>query len=303
MTHSVKTLVVLVLAGTDAWAQNAPPLGVPENAVTRVSEHVYAIIGFPNIAIVTGRRATLVVDTGMGARNGAIVVREAQKLAHNPLLYLTTTHFHPEHAMGEQAFPPNTLLIRPAAQQEEMEKRGAEYIERFSKQSAQNKELLKDVKLRKPDIVFDREAKLDLGGVTARLLWMGPAHTIGDELIFVEQDKTLISGDIVQSKMIPFIPNSDSSVTNWLAILDKLAPLNPRFVVPDHGSLGDGSLIAQQKAFLSAFQARVLELDRQGTRIDQAARILTTELKSKYPGWDNLDSVPNLVRRIYEEGE
>jgi len=303
MTHSVKTLVVLVLAGTDAWAQNAPPLGVPENAVTRVSEHVYAIIGFPNIAIVTGRRATLVVDTGMGQRNGAVVVREAQKLSHNALLYLTTTHFHPEHAMGEQAFPPNTLLIRPAAQQEEMEKRGAEYIERFSKQSAQNKELLKDVKLRKPDIVFDREAKLDLGGVTARLLWMGPAHTIGDELIFVEQDKTLISGDIVQSKMIPFIPNSDSSVTNWLAILDKLAPLNPRFVVPDHGSLGDGSLIAQQKAFLSAFQARVLELDRQGTRIDQAARILTTELKSKYPGWDNLDSVPNLVRRIYEEGE
>lgn len=303
MKHILQTLLALALAGAAAWAQNAPPAGVPENATMSVSEHVHAIIGFPNIAIVTGRRATLVVDTGMGARNGAVVVREVQKLGHPPLLYLTTTHFHPEHAMGEQAFPANTLLIRPAAQQEEMEKRGTEYIERFSKMSPQNKELLKDVKLRKPDIVFDKEAKLDLGGVTARLLWLGPAHTIGDELIFVEGDKTLISGDIVQNRQIPFIPNSDASVKNWLAILDQIAPLSPRFVVPDHGALGDGSLIGQQKAFMVAFHKRALELSRQGIPVDQAAQTLLAEVRSKYPGWENLNAIPNLVRRIYEEGE
>ena len=304
MKHIIKTSMALVLAGAAALAQNAPPAeGVPENAVAKVSEHVYAIVGFPNIALVTGRRATLVVDTGMGQRNGAVVVREAQKLAHNPLLYLTTTHFHPEHAMGEQAFPPNTLLIRPAAQQEEMEKRSAEIIERFSNLSAENRELLKGVKLRKPDIVFDKEAKLDLGGVTARLLWLGPAHTIGDELIYVPEDKALISGDIVQSKLIPNIPNSDASVKNWLAILDQIASLAPRFVIPDHGALGDGSLIAQEKAFLSAFHKRVLELNRQGTRIDQATQIMTTETRTKYPDWGSLTAVSNLVRWIYEEGE
>jgi glyoxylase-like metal-dependent hydrolase (beta-lactamase superfamily II) len=303
LKHILQTLLALTLSGTAAWAQNAAPAGVPENATMSVSEHVHAIIGFPNIAIVTGRRATLVVDTGMGARNGAVVVREVQKLGHTPLLYLTTTHFHPEHAMGEQAFPANTLLIRPAAQQEEMEKRGTEYIERFSKMSPQNKELLKDVKLRKPDIVFDKEAKLDLGGVTVRLLWLGPAHTIGDELIFVEGDKTLISGDIVQNRQIPFIPNSDASVKNWLAILDQIAPLSPRFVVPDHGTLGDGSLIGQQKAFIVAFHKRALELSRQGMPVDQAAQTLLAEVKSKYPGWENLNAIPNLVRRIYEEGE
>ena len=304
MKYVLKIMVALALEGA-AWAQLPPasPQGVTENATMRVSEHVYAIIGFPNIAIVMGRRAMLVVDTGMGVRNGTVVVREAQKLGHPPLFYLTTTHFHPEHAMGEQAFPPNTVLIRPAAQQEELDKRGAEYIDRFSKQSAENRELLKGVKLRKPDIVFDKEARLDLGGVTARLLWMGPAHTIGDELIFVEGDKTLISGDIVQSKQIPFIPNSDSSVKNWLAILDQLAPLSPRFVVPDHGPLGDGSLIAQEKTFLSAFRKRALELNRQGTTVDQAAQVLTGEFKAKYPDWENLSAVPNLVRRIYEEGE
>lgn len=78
-----------------------------------------------------GNRATLVVDTGIGARNGAIVVKQAEKLAKAPILYLTTTHFHPEHAMGEQAFPPKTVIIRDAVQQDEMNKHAQEFMDLF----------------------------------------------------------------------------------------------------------------------------------------------------------------------------
>ncbi len=277
------------------------PQGVPENAVTRVSDHVYAIVGFPNIAIVVGDRATLVVDTGMGPRTGAVIEREAQRLAKGPALYITTTHFHPEHATGDQAFPATALLIRPAAQQEEMDQRGQEYIDLFSSRSAQNKELLKDVKLRKPDIVFDREAKLDLGGVKVRLFWLGAAHTKGDELIFVEGDSVLIPGDIVQSKLVPNMPNEDASVKGWLAILDQLEPLKPRWVVPDHGALGDGSLIAKERAFLADLQKRALDLKRAGTSVDDAGKMLQTEFKAKYADWENMNPVPNVVRRVYAE--
>ena len=277
------------------------PQGVPENSVTRVSDHVYAIIGFPNIAIVTGTRATLAIDTGMGSRNGAVVVREAQKLAKGPALYLTTTHFHPEHASGEGAFPPQTLLIRPAAQQQELEKRGQEYLDLFSSRSAQNKELLAGVKFRTPDLVFDQEARLDLGGVTARLFWLGAAHTKGDELIFVEEDGVLIPGDIVQSKLVPNMPNEDASPNGWLAILDQLASLKVRQVVPDHGELGDGSLIGKERAFLADLRQRALDLKRQGTPVDDAGRMLTAEFKTKYPDWPNMGPVANAVRRVYEE--
>src|SRR6476659_3812243 len=129
MTARVCT-ALFVWTLTAAAQQN--PQGVPENATQRVSEHVWAIVGFPNIAYVVGTRATLVVDTGMGPRNGAIVLREAQKLAKGPTLYLTTTHFHPEHAAGESASPASTILSRPSAQQEEVERRGTEYIDLFS---------------------------------------------------------------------------------------------------------------------------------------------------------------------------
>src|ERR1019366_5545310 len=89
----VPTVLVLLVAGvglpsTMAIAQNppaAPSPILPENALTRVSQHVYVIMGFPNIGIIVGNRATLVVDTGLGARNGATVVRAALKLAKSPI--------------------------------------------------------------------------------------------------------------------------------------------------------------------------------------------------------------------------
>jgi hypothetical protein len=59
----------------------------------------------PNTAIVVGSHATLVVE--LGPKNGATVARVAAGLApNNAKLFLTTTHFHPEHAGGEAGFPP-----------------------------------------------------------------------------------------------------------------------------------------------------------------------------------------------------
>src|ERR1700722_10199455 len=164
---SLLTFFLLVtLASGGAFAQTHDPM-VGENAV-QVSDHVWAIMGFPNIAIVVGSRATLVVDTGLGPKNGATAARVAAKLApNNQKLFLTTTHFHPEHAAGEPGFPPGTILIRDAVQQGEMEKHGQEMIDMFSQRSAQNKELLAGVALRSPDVLFEREATIHLGGVTA----------------------------------------------------------------------------------------------------------------------------------------
>jgi glyoxylase-like metal-dependent hydrolase (beta-lactamase superfamily II) len=266
----------------------------------RVSPHVYAIVGFPNIGIVVGDRGTLVIDTGMGPRNGAIVLKEAQKLAKGPVLYLTTTHYHPEHAAGEGAFPPNTILIRPAAQQKELTANGMRFVEMFSR-TEPNKTLLAGVKFRAPDVTFASESTLDLGGVTARLFWLGAAHTQGDELIDVQPDNTLVSGDIVQNRMVPNLPDDNANVKSWVEILAKLRPLKPRYVVPDHGALGDGALVENDYAFLSQLQTRALELKRQGKSADEAGQTLIAEFKTKFPDWPNLNGIANVVRHIYAE--
>src|SRR6266568_7012408 len=274
---SLSTLLTLAaLAATSALAQMSQPM-VSENP-TRISDHVWAIMGFPNIAIVVGSHATLVVDSGLGPKNGATAARVAAKLAPNkPKLFLTTTHFHPEHAAGEPGFPPGTILIRNAVQQQEMEKHGQEMIDMFSQRSPQNKDLLEGVVLRPPDVVFDQEATLDLGGVTARLLWFGGAHTKGDELTFVEPDKTLISGDVVQNKVVPNIFRDGGTPSSWIAVLDQVEKLGALHVLPDHSAIGDGSLVAKEKAFMTDLRTRALDLKRQGVSADDAGKLLTAE--------------------------
>src|SRR5580698_8432813 len=301
MPSRIKTLflalpALVTLANPLAFAQMSQPI-LGEDTV-KISDHVWAIMGFPNVAIIVGQRATLVVDTGLGPRNGATVARAAAKLSGNRKLFLTTTHFHPEHAAGEAGFPPNTILIRNAVQQQEMEQHGVQMVEMFSSRSAQNKELLTDVKLRSPDIVFDTEAKIDLGGVTARLLWFGGAHTKGDELTFVEPDDTLVSGDIVQNKVVPNIFGDGGTPSSWIAVLDKILALHVRYVLPDHSAPGDGSLVSKERAFIDDLRTRALALKRQGVSADDAGKQLSAEFKTKYSDWPNMN-VAGFVRSIY----
>jgi glyoxylase-like metal-dependent hydrolase (beta-lactamase superfamily II) len=293
-----------VFVSEAAGAAQLPQPLMSEDTLTKVSDHVYALAGFPNVGIVVGSRGTLVIDTGLGERNGATVVRVVQKLAKGPNLYLTTTHYHAEHTSGERAFPPNTIIIRSAVQQEEMNKGIAAHLEVFRKMSAQNKELLDNVRFRSPDILFDREAKLDLGGVTARLFWLGAAHTLGDELIFVEEDSVLIPGDIVQKNIFPMMGNDVAGVKGWLAILDTVEALHPRWIVPDHGpAVVEGSQIGKEREYILSLQARALELKRQGVSADEAAKQMTTELHAKYPDWPNTNNVAGEVQRVFGQAQ
>jgi glyoxylase-like metal-dependent hydrolase (beta-lactamase superfamily II) len=294
-------LALAALTASSAFAQMSQPM-VSENPI-KVSDHVWAIMGFPNIAIVVGSRATLVVDTGLGPKNGATVARVAAKLApNNQKLFLTTTHFHPEHAAGEPGFPPGTILIRDAVQQQEMEKHGQEMIAMFSKFSPQNKDLLADVVLRLPDVTFDQEATVDLGGVTARLLWFGGAHTKGDELTFVEPDRTLISGDVVQNQTMPNIFGDGGTPASWLAVLEKVAALNVAHVLPDHSPPGDGSLVAAERDLISEIRTRALALKRQGISVDEAGKQASAELKTQHPDWPNTNAA-GFVKSVYAEGQ
>jgi glyoxylase-like metal-dependent hydrolase (beta-lactamase superfamily II) len=303
---SVFSLMVVGAIFTPAMAraQLKQPL-LSEDNLKRVSDHVYVIEGFPNVAIVVGNRATLVVDTGLGERNGATVMRAEQKLAKGSILYLTTTHYHSEHTTGEQAFPASTIIVRDSAQQEEINKGlTAAHIEVFKKMSAQNMDLLQNVKLRAPDVIFDREAKLDLGGVTARLFWVGPAHTNGDELTYIEEDSVLIPGDIVQKDIFPILGNPDASIKGWLANLDSVEALHPKFIVPDHGpAIVDASQIGTQRAYILALQARALELKKQGVSVDDAGKTVTEELKAKHPDWPNPNNIAGEVARAYEQSQ
>jgi glyoxylase-like metal-dependent hydrolase (beta-lactamase superfamily II) len=244
-----------LIAATVHLAAQAPrpdPL-VRENTTQKVSDHVYVIpdnnVGMvPNVGIIVGDHSVLVVDTGMGARNGATILREAQKVAGAKAMYLATTHVHPEHDLGAHAFPATTKMIRADSQVEEIATDGLTTADRFRAMSPLNAELLKDARFRKADMTFKDSYILDLGGVRVRLLAMGFNHTKGDTAFFVEPDAVLFSGDIVMTRL-PNVNGPESRVQQWLSSLDKFEALKPKLIVPSHGPTGDAGMIAPYRAY------------------------------------------------------
>jgi len=224
---------------------------MPETAPKRISEHAYEIESFPNIGTVVGRTGTLVIDTGLGPRNGAVVAAQAKKLAPGNKLYLVTTHFHPEHAGGDGGFPADTVIVRSRIQQEELARDGDRMVAMFRQNSSMTEFLPENLAFRKPDVLFDKDYTLDLGGVHARIEVIGPAHTVGDQLIWVPEDRTLFTGDLAMNNDPPRFYAAGANVTVWIAALDRLAAFAPLHVVPDHGDSGDANLIRAQREFLA----------------------------------------------------
>ena len=281
----------------------APPL-VRENATVKLSEHVWAIPDFnvglvPNVGIVVGSKATLVVDTGLGPRNGETIVREMKKVSTNADVYVVLTHYHPEHSLGAAAFK-GAKLVMTRIQQQDMKELGQPIQETFANRSPLHAALLNSVSYPSPDILFDREYRLDLGGVHARLLWRGPAamHTRGDTMIFIEEDRVLFTGDVVMSRRFLAAQNT-SSISTWIATLDELASLNPVKVVPSHGTIGDATLIARDRAFLQAVQDRVGELKHAGKSSDEAVAAIVADIAPKYPEWGNPSGASAVARAAY----
>lgn len=296
--------IAVLLAVLPAAAQSRDPL-VREGATVKVGPHVYVIPDedvplVANIGIIVGTRGTLVVDTGLGPRNGAAVAREAAKVARGPELYLAVTHVHPEHDLGAQAFPAKTKMIRSRGEDADIAEFGLQLAQTFASQSPVRAELLKDAAYRKTDISFDRTYELDLGGVRVRMLAVGPTHTRGDTAFFVEGDRTLFAGDVVMSAF-PAFASPYSSVQAWLAALDQLEALRPQVIVPSHGRLVDQSAIATYRSYLRAVQSRTRELKQQGKSIDEAAQTVQTELQPRFPGMAQPARIAGAARAAYGE--
>lgn len=290
-----------------AAAQDAPTPGpfVREGVTIQLGPHTWAIPdggvgGVPNVGIVVGQRATLVIDPGLGRLNGEAVLREVAKVSNHTEVYIATTHYHPEHTTGYIAFPATAQYVNSTAQEAEFAEAGLQAIETFSGRTPVMAELLKDAQRRVADITFDRGLVLDLGGVSVRMRVVGPAHTRGDTGIFVSADGVLFSGDVVMNESF-VAANASSSMSAWLAALDTFGTMAPRTIVPAHGPIGDGTSIGTLRTILERIRTRAVALKAEGRSADEAATAIQAELTAERPTWPRANGIAALARSAWTE--
>jgi glyoxylase-like metal-dependent hydrolase (beta-lactamase superfamily II) len=307
MRQSATLLSALIASFAAITAHAQQPGAAPtaslvrEDVTEKLTNYVWAIPDggaslVPNVGIVVGKKAVLVIDTGMGARNAETVLREVAKVGAGKPIYLVTTHVHPEHDMGAHAFPKDSKLIRSKDQVEDIAAgAGTNLVPLFAQRSDLNKELLAGARHRNADIVFDKDYTLNLGGIKAKIYAMGTNHTHGDTVILV--DGVLFSGDVAMRPQ-PSFANPTAKISHWLASLDRLEALKPTQLVPSHGSFGDTSIIAGYRAYLTHIRDRSAELKKAGKSQDEAIQIITDEMSRQYPDKNRLAGA---IRAAYSE--
>ncbi len=209
----------------------------------------------PNIGIIGGTQSVLVVDTGMGPRNAEKVLDFATEYAAGRKLYLSTTHFHPEHAFGAQVFAGKATFLINQAQAEDLATKGPGYLEMFRGLGEPVARQLEGVQLATPDVVYDNSYELDLGGRVVQLKATGRAHSKGDQVVTIPDAGVLFAGDLAEAgqfAIFPWFPPHDTDVSGirWIAVMQRLAAQSPRVVVPGHGDVGGPQLLADVSDYL-----------------------------------------------------
>jgi glyoxylase-like metal-dependent hydrolase (beta-lactamase superfamily II) len=147
---------------------------------------------------------------------------------------------------------------------------------------------LQGVELATPDVVYDQEHDLDLGGRVVTLRATGRAHSRGDQVIRVED--ILFTGDLVETgqfAIFPWFPPHDADVSGlrWIEVMRRLAESNPRVVIPGHGDSGGAQLLTDVQEYLELLRDETWR--RRDSAMDEQTIVaeVTDVLTKLHPDW------------------
>jgi glyoxylase-like metal-dependent hydrolase (beta-lactamase superfamily II) len=129
-------------------------------------------------------------------------------------------------------------------------------------------------------IAFER------GGVRFRLIDVSGAHSPEDIMLWVDNDRVLLAGDLYFSGRIPFVGNADSKA--WLAAMERIGPLKPVMVVPGHGhaSKDPEPDLALTRAYLRFLRDEMGKAVRDLVPFDEAYATVDWSRFAKVPAFD-----------------
>lgn len=284
-----------------------PPPTVDTSAAREIADGVFVIPDrrvplVPNIGIVGGRDALLVVETGMGPANGTKVLEAARRIAGGRTIILTLTHFHPEHGFGAQAFKGNARITYNRAQRDELKAKGEAYLGMFRTFGPGVAAALDGTELVMPDDVYDGEqTTIDLGGRTVELHTFGLAHTRGDQVVWLPAERILFTGDLAEERIFPIFPwfppnDADLDGAHWASVLGELEGWRPATVVPGHGDVGDIGILSAVRDYMVDLGSRVAVRRKRGDTADAIVAELAPVVRAEHSDWSSPEWIDFAIR-------
>ena len=217
----------------------------------QLSPHCWAYTaeGDPNSGVIIGDKFIMVSDATATPAMARDLIQQIRKVSDKPIKYVLLTHYHAVRVLGASAYAAEgaTEIIASRGTYELIVERGAEdmqsEMERFPRlfRGADSVPGLTWPTLVVGDGKPGRQGSLeiDLGGVKVQIWHPGPGHTRGDTIAWVEEEKVLFSGDLVEYEAGVY--TGDAQLEEWPATLEALRALKAEYIVPGRGEAMKGN--------------------------------------------------------------
>jgi glyoxylase-like metal-dependent hydrolase (beta-lactamase superfamily II) len=302
---------VLLLAAT-LHADAASASGVFDLEIVPLRQDIYLIrrpdpLRQPvegNSIVIVNEADVVVVDSGGSPLSATNALRLIRGVTPKPVSVLINTHWHGDHNLGNQVYReafPDLRIVSHAATQAHMSGETMSYvaglpaeldgyIKEFEAMAAKEplserrrlmledlrvaKAEMERVRLTPPDDSFTDKLTLQRGKREIQVLHLGKGNTDGDAIVWLPQEKVLISGDLV---VHPLPYGIGSYPREWLATLEKLSRFPFELLVPGHGEpQKDREYIQQLSRALTSVRSQVGAAVAKGLDLDATTKAIDT---------------------------
>lgn len=284
-----------------------------------------------NSSVIVNDQDVVVVDDHISPAAAWVLLDEVKALTNKPVRAVINTHFHYDHAHGNQIFGPEVdiigheftrqMLLGVSTQMplfknylaglprgvEDLSRRAAAETDATRKAALQtqlraaenNVAAQAELRPTPPNVTMKTEMTLHRGDREIQIRFLGRGHTAGDIVVYLPKERVVITGDFLTAALSNM---SDSYPDEWVASLDALKRLDFDTVLPGHGdAFTDKAKIDNFQAYLRDVWAEVGRLKQQGMSAEDAAKQADlTRHKGNFPNIQG-PGLPLIgVQRIYE---
>jgi glyoxylase-like metal-dependent hydrolase (beta-lactamase superfamily II) len=227
--------------------------------------------GRPNAGFVVTTKGVVVVDALASPRQAERLVRTIRGITRRRIEWLILTHHHPDHHFGASvlrrygakviAHPDRRVLASEAGEDALI----ADWVRVVGLEAMRGFEFADS-----PDRPVTGTDTLVLGGYNVVVTHPGPAHSAGDLLVWLPEERILFAGDLLVEDAVTMVVDGGSK--ELLEALDAIDSLHPRLAVPGHGAIPDrpGALVQRTRAYIEGLRAAVRSAVQEGIPLGRA---------------------------------
>jgi glyoxylase-like metal-dependent hydrolase (beta-lactamase superfamily II) len=244
--------------------------------------------GGGNSGVIVGNKGVIVVDAKISRAAGKELLDDILKLTPKPVNTVILTHSDRDHVNGLAAFPAGIAII--AQENDKAEQQQA--IAAGGKDAPPADHL-------PTRVIKKTHDHLKLDGVSVELLHWGPAHTSGDLVVFLPQQKIVFTGDIITNRPDPLIHlEKNGSSEGWIKTAKGIAALDADTFIPGHGGPETKAQIQEYVEHAETKRAKIKALVAEGKSLDQVKEALG---ETQAPANANAPAFATFTEVVYKE--